>query len=248
MPLVGIPMYGDQPDNIAKAVHRGFGLLVPAKQLQVGLFFQASLAALVALQSIPQDAAHLHRYSLLPALLEGNGSHIHCTLGFQTAAGVSMRRALGLVRVHQTKGCWLIAVKLMFTLLGIVQAESLRAAVMRVATEPAFRRAARVVGARMRAHRVTPQQRAAGAPPRAAPDPMCAAKRGCVTVPALLPGALLCLVSDTLDVSCVLAVASWFWGVCNACMHLLLFSKSVAQHQASLERLICPCCAYCVGC
>lgn len=36
VPLVGIPMYGDQPDNIAKAVHRGFGLLVPAKHLQVG--------------------------------------------------------------------------------------------------------------------------------------------------------------------------------------------------------------------
>ncbi len=35
VPLVGIPMYGDQPDNVAKAVHRGFGLLVPAHNLQV---------------------------------------------------------------------------------------------------------------------------------------------------------------------------------------------------------------------
>ena len=34
VPLVGIPMYGDQPDNVAKAVHRGFGLLVPAQHLQ----------------------------------------------------------------------------------------------------------------------------------------------------------------------------------------------------------------------
>jgi len=27
-------MYGDQPDNVAKAVHRGFGLLVAAQHLQ----------------------------------------------------------------------------------------------------------------------------------------------------------------------------------------------------------------------
>jgi len=44
------------------------------------------------------------------------------------------------------------------------QAGALRAAVLRVASEPAFRRAAALVGARMRAHRVTPVQRAAGAP------------------------------------------------------------------------------------
>lgn len=43
------------------------------------------------------------------------------------------------------------------------QANTLRAAVLRVATEPAFRQAAALVGARMRAHRVTPAQRAAGA-------------------------------------------------------------------------------------
>ncbi|KAK9838454.1 hypothetical protein WJX81_000210 [Elliptochloris bilobata] len=74
VPLVGIPMYGDQPDNVAKAVHRGFGLLVPAKHLQ---------------------------------------------------------------------------------------AETLRAAVMRVATEPAFREAAKLVGMRLRAHPVPPVHRAA---------------------------------------------------------------------------------------
>ena len=70
VPLVGIPMYGDQPDNIAKAVHRGFGLLVPAKHLQVGLLFQASLAALIALQSMPRVATHLHCHHVLSALLE----------------------------------------------------------------------------------------------------------------------------------------------------------------------------------
>jgi len=37
VPLVGIPMYGDQPDNVAKAVHRGFGLLVAAQHLQASL-------------------------------------------------------------------------------------------------------------------------------------------------------------------------------------------------------------------
>ena len=59
--------------------------------------------------------------------------------------------------------------------LCIMQAETLRAAVMRVATEPAFREAARVVGARMRAHRVTPKQRAAGVLPCTAPDQICGA-------------------------------------------------------------------------
>ncbi len=45
------------------------------------------------------------------------------------------------------------------------QANTLRAAVLRVASEPEFRQAAALVGARMRAHRVTPVQRAAGALP-----------------------------------------------------------------------------------
>ena len=49
VPLVGIPMYGDQPDNIAKAVHRGFGLLVPAKHLQVG----ACLPSIAGLLQMP---------------------------------------------------------------------------------------------------------------------------------------------------------------------------------------------------
>ena len=29
MPIVGIPVFGDQPDNVMKAVHRGLGLMVP---------------------------------------------------------------------------------------------------------------------------------------------------------------------------------------------------------------------------
>lgn len=51
VPLVGIPMYGDQPDNVAKAVHRGFGLLVPAHNLQVPL-----PAALSAVPTLNQTA------------------------------------------------------------------------------------------------------------------------------------------------------------------------------------------------
>ena len=161
VPLVGIPMYGDQPDNIAKAVHRGFGLLVPAKHLQVG----ASIHCWVALIAL-QDAEYLHTLTaLLPALFRRHWQPHTLHMGFQTAAHVNTHRVLGLVGGHQRTGCWPVAAEIMLTRLGTVQAESLRAAVMRVATEPAFRRAARVVGARMRAHRVTPQQRAAGAPP-----------------------------------------------------------------------------------
>ncbi len=47
VPLVGIPMYGDQPDNSAKAVHRGFGLLVPAKHLQVGALVPCTAGCLL---------------------------------------------------------------------------------------------------------------------------------------------------------------------------------------------------------
>lgn len=50
VPLVGIPMYGDQPDNMAKAVHRGFGLLVPAHNLQVPL--PAALSAMPTFSQI----------------------------------------------------------------------------------------------------------------------------------------------------------------------------------------------------
>jgi len=53
--------------------------------------------------------------------------------------------------------------------------------VLRVASEPAFRQAAALVGARMRAHRVTPVQRAAGAPQT---------MDGPMTRPARAPGAL----------------------------------------------------------
>lgn len=28
IPIVGIPVFGDQPDNVMKAVYRGFGLMI----------------------------------------------------------------------------------------------------------------------------------------------------------------------------------------------------------------------------
>lgn len=29
VPVVGIPVFGDQPDNVMKAVYRGFGIMIP---------------------------------------------------------------------------------------------------------------------------------------------------------------------------------------------------------------------------
>ena len=69
VPLVGIPMYGDQPDNVAKAVHRGFGLLVPAHNLQVPLpaalcattTFNRMAYVFKAMASLPLLSAHVAR-------------------------------------------------------------------------------------------------------------------------------------------------------------------------------------------
>ncbi len=75
IPVVGLPVFGDQPDNVMKAVYRGFGLMIPP---------------------------------------------------------------------------------------GTITADSLLAAALRVMAEPSFREAARKVSLRMRAHRLTPAQKAAG--------------------------------------------------------------------------------------
>ena len=73
--MVGLPVFGDQPDNVMKAVYRGFGLMIPP---------------------------------------------------------------------------------------GTITTDSLLAATLRVMAEPSFREAARKVSQRMRAHRLTPAQKAAG--------------------------------------------------------------------------------------
>jgi UDP:flavonoid glycosyltransferase YjiC (YdhE family) len=75
IPIVGIPVFGDQPDNVMKAVFRGFGLMISP---------------------------------------------------------------------------------------GTITEATLVAAVGRVTTEPRFREAARKVSVRMRAHRVSPAEKAAG--------------------------------------------------------------------------------------
>ncbi|CAL8466391.1 g5927 [Coccomyxa elongata] len=74
IPVVGLPVFGDQPDNVMKAVYRGFGLMIPP---------------------------------------------------------------------------------------GTITTDSLLAATLRVMAEPSFREAARKVSQRMRAHRLTPAQKAA---------------------------------------------------------------------------------------
>ena len=33
VPVVGLPVFGDQPDNVMKAVFRGFGLMIPPGML-----------------------------------------------------------------------------------------------------------------------------------------------------------------------------------------------------------------------
>ena len=41
--MVGVPVFGDQPDNAMKAVHHGFGLMIPPGQLTAGALASAVL-------------------------------------------------------------------------------------------------------------------------------------------------------------------------------------------------------------